>query len=150
RSSYAQRSSNLPSLGSERRKLTQSSVVVAVGVGRKPAPSTQNRFGDVGAPRAPAQLLFDLAGVGEQRRRIAGTPRARVDAKRAIDDLAHGVDNLFDAVALADAEVVDALVAWSERLHHAHVRFDQIFDVDVVADAGTVGRCVVFAEDGDL
>src|SRR5690242_8827676 len=42
-------------------------VLVTVWMSRKPAPGAQDGFGDVGALRAPSELFFDLAGVGEQR-----------------------------------------------------------------------------------
>ena len=49
---------------------------------------------------------------------------------------------------VADEWLVGARVARRGRLDAAQVRVGEVGDVDVVADAGAVGRRVVVAEDG--
>ena len=59
-------------------------------------------------------------------------------------------DHFADAVAAADADVVRQAGSRPDLLQREDVRGGQVIDVDVVADAGAVGRRVVGAEDLDV
>ena len=64
-------------------------------------------------------------------------------------DFARGLDDFADAEAASVAEIVGELVLLAQRIEREHVRARQIADVDVIADAGSVGRFVVGAKNRD-
>ena len=63
-------------------------------------------------------------------------------------DLFDCVDDLADGEAVASAEVVGVAARTIEkRLERGDMGFGEIGNVDVVADAGAVGRVVILTED---
>src|ERR1700750_291988 len=59
-------------------------------------------------------------------------------------------DNLAHRKSLAVTNVVDHLFSRLECFERKHMRLRQVLHVDVVADAGTVRRGVILAEDLDI
>src|SRR5947209_8481105 len=116
----------------------------------EPAPSALDQLADVRALGDPAELARNLVGVGVELRRIPRPAQAHVHLKIARHDGPRGFDDLLYAVAATDTEVIDEVLAWTERSRDEHVRFDQIFDMNVVAHARAVRRRIVFAEDRDF
>src|SRR5450432_4699558 len=111
----------------------------------EPAPRAFDHVPDVRALGYPAELARDLIRIGVELGRIPLATLANVDAKIALDDAARCLDDLFHTVAATDAEVVNQLLArLVEGGCDQHVRLDQVFHVDVIADAGAVWRWVVF------
>src|SRR5258706_225869 len=62
----------------------------------------------------------------------------------------NGVDHLADAKAVPGTEIVDKLAALTQRIEDQNVRAGEVADVNVIADAGAVGRGIVCAEDGNV
>ena len=63
--------------------------------------------------------------------------------------VARGFDHFADAESAAVAEIVGELVLLAQRIEREHVRARQIADVDVIADARSVGRFVIGSENRD-
>ena len=100
----------------------------------------------------PAEHRLGVRRVGVRRRRVAGPPGDDlVGHRRAGDDLGRRPDDVEDRRADAGAEVDGQRVlavrqAAGERVDGLDVGVGEVLDVDVVADAGAVGRRVVVAE----
>jgi hypothetical protein len=95
----------------------------------------------------PAEFALDFGGVGEEAGRVACAAWVLDNLEVLAGNFADGLDDLADGVALADAEVVSTAVAWLESVHDLGVGVGEVFDVDVIADAGAVGGWVVGAEE---
>ena len=106
---------------------------------------------EAGVSRPEPQLAADLRGRGHEPRGIARP--ARADLARApwlpVTFSTRG-DDLPHRVARLRAQVVGpARLSALEGVEGQHVGEGQVLHVDVVADAGAVGRVVVVAEDGE-
>src|SRR5512140_2286376 len=119
---------------------------------RLPLPCRRDDGAQVLKARLPAELPRDPLRAGDQHGGVAGAARAEADGDLTPADVAGDVDDLLDAVpAAAAAQVVRAAgVTLDQRLQRDQVRAGEVAHVDVVADAGSVGRGVVGAEDRDL
>ena len=104
----------------------------------------------VGVLRRPAQPLPQLFRGGYQIRRIAFAARAHGVRHSPAGYFLHRADRFHDAVAgsRADVELVRS-AAGDQVLQRQDMRLRQIVHVDVVADAGAIGRGVIVAKDGD-
>src|SRR5580704_16614067 len=114
-----------------------------------PRPCALDDVVEPGIFRLPSELLTDLLRTGDKHRWIAGAPWALFDRNRMTGNPACRVNDLPNAETDAIADVVDKLVPVFQRLEGEQVGARQILDVDVVADAGTVGGGVVPSEDLD-
>ena len=110
-------------------------------------PGVADDAGQVGVLRRPAQVRADAVARGDQLRRVAGPALADHDRHRVAGDLADGVHDLLHREAGAVAQVVDPVLARRRGRQGQQVGVGEVGDVDVVADAGAVGRRVVLAED---
>ena len=89
----------------------------------------------------------------EEATRAGGSPARRgrsTIGDRAAGDPPRGVDHLADAERPCRCRRCRSAPARLDPLEGAEVGVGQVLDVDVVADAGAVGRRVVGAEDGDV
>jgi hypothetical protein len=93
-------------------------------------------------------LQFFLAG--NENSRITGTARTQFARDSAAGDAFGGVDDFEDRKAAAVADVEGFARDAFNLLESAKVGIGDIEDVDVIADAGSVGRGVVRAEDIDV
>ena len=102
-----------------------------------PRPGGGNDVFELGKFRFPTEFADGFFGGGDQVRRVAGAARF-FDRRNffAGDFLAH-LDDLPHGIAVAVAEVVKTGFAGLQR---QHVRLREVDDVDVIADAGAVGR----------
>ncbi len=105
---------------------------------------------EVGVLGLPAQFGVGLGGVGGQHGRVAGAAGLFGDLEVLARDLFDGVDDLAYGVAVAVAQVVDQFGFLIEFAQGQQVSEAEVFDVDVIADAGAVGGVVVRAEDLDV
>ena len=116
-----------------------------------PVPGGPDDFLQVGVARLPAEEGGGLGARAHEGGRVAGPPGLREQASLDARDLLGGGDDLPDGEAVSISEIV---VIRSPALDEAQeaepVRLGEIVHVDIVADAGTVGRGVVGPEDGDL
>ena len=92
--------------------------------------------------RLPAQLLDGLVRCGHQPGRVAGAARFFHRRNFFAAHLFAHLDDLADGVAVAVAQVVKALLA---RREGEDVRLREVNGVDVIADAGAVGRGIIRA-----
>src|SRR5690606_9433882 len=88
--------------------------------------------------RIPARLGNGAGGRGDEGRRVAAAARGVLRRNRVAGDLAAGVDDLADRVAVAGAEVEDAVRARLVRAQGQQVSVGEVLDVDVVAHRGAV------------
>src|SRR6516225_3395552 len=115
-----------------------------------PLPGALHNALEIAIARLPAELLLDFFRTRHQHRRIARAPRRYSRRYRMAGHAADRLNHFTHAEALAVAQVVNEAVFFLERLEHQQVCLAEIADVDVVADAGTVRRRVVVAENGKL
>src|ERR1700685_193930 len=96
----------------------------------------------------PLQESFGFCGIRDQGWRVAGTARNFFVWNFFTGDLFDGGDDLLDGVSAAGADVDGKTIfAGGEMVESFDVRGGKIVDVDVVADAGAVGRGIGGAED---
>lgn len=99
----------------------------------------------------PAQELIGFCGIGDEGWWIAGTAWADFAADGLAGRGFGGLDYFQDGIAFARAEVDGKGIAFLfEMLKGADVGVGKVVDVDVVAEAGAVGRGIVRAEDLQL
>ena len=120
-----------------------------MGVGGVPLPGGLEDGVESGELRGPGEFAADFVGAGNEERRIAGAARGVERGNRFAGDAGGGGDDLADAGAGADAEVVDVRSGGIERLQDLKMGDGEIVDVDEVADAGAVGSGIVGAVDWD-
>ena len=100
------------------------------------------------ATQPSSRLAAD--GFGDELRRIAFATADRPRRNRVAGDFAADVDDFLHARAVAGAEVeLECTCRGCSFSMAGDVGGGQVVDVDVVADAGAVGRGVVGAEDVD-
>ncbi len=88
-----------------------------------------------------------LSHLATRRRRIAGAARLFAHVELEAGDLLDAREDFAHAVAMPIADVRDQrLAAGAQVVERIQVRGGEVFDVDVVAHAGAVGRRVVGAE----
>jgi hypothetical protein len=97
--------------------------------------------------RNPAQNLPRLGCISDKCGTIARTTWLDFCGNRVSGHFATNVNDLFDGVAVAIAEIERTI---DPRFQCQYVRLGQILDVDVVAHAGAVARFIIIAEDEDF
>ena len=125
-------------------------IVVAVRVRLVPVPGRVDDWLKFEIARLPSELLARTRRVGHQLGRIAWPARARLDGDRLAAGLAAGLDHFANAVAPPDAQVELQPMSRLQSFQGQQMGAGQIVDVDVVANAGAVGRGIILAEDLDL
>ena len=118
-------------------------------------PFPGQRVGDDGIEivelRPPVERRVDARHIGDQRGRITGAAAGNLDGKFAPAGAAHRLDHLEYRMAVAVAAVErGARAAAAQMRERRKMRAREIADVDVVADAGSVGCRIVGAEDVEL
>ena len=98
----------------------------------------------------PAEFLVYFLGVVVEFGGVAGAAGAFFFGVVDAGDAAGGVYDFADGVALADADVVRDLFAGGKGIHGGDMGVDEVFDMDIIADAGAIRRGVVRAVDGDM
>src|SRR5699024_5229441 len=98
----------------------------------------------------PAQQRLDAGDVGDQGRWVSGPTLAHFGHDVTAGHLGAGIDDLLDRGAGSGADVEYGLPgpAGLHVVESGDVCLDEVLDVDVVADAGTIGDVVVVAKDG--
>src|SRR5688572_2186917 len=115
---------------------------------RMPLPRMPDDDLKVGVLRPPPQLTLRAVTGCIEYRRISRTARRRLPGHRVADHLPDRLDHRLHRVRRAGADVEGAGgSATVERREGPDVRRGQIADVDVIAQAGAVGRRIVLAED---
>jgi hypothetical protein len=99
---------------------------------------------------APAEVACGELARRDDPGGVAGARRGDVGLERDAGGVRHGRHDLAHGHAVARAEVVDGFegAALAERAGGCDVRVGEVGDVDVVADAGAVGRGIVVAKNG--
>src|SRR5262249_27031610 len=105
-----------------------------------PIPRSPDDILQVQKSGLPAKLLHRLARGGHQLGRIAGAARAFADWNRKASNSLHRPDHIADAVPAAGPQVEYPKPPGFGSLQGQGVGHGQILDVDVVPDAGAVGR----------
>src|SRR5580692_1218791 len=97
----------------------------------------------------PPEFVANLGGAGDQHGSITGATGGLAGLDSAAGHAPRGFDDLAHAESAAAAQVVDQRSTLAESIKSEHVRLSQVADVNVIANAGAVGRGVVGTEDGD-
>src|ERR1039458_5105668 len=90
----------------------------------------------------PPQLIYRTVRGGHQSGRVAGPARLLDGRDGFARHRLASADNLTDRVAITVAEVVEAALGRGEA---EEMRLGQVEDVNVIADAGAVGRGIIGA-----
>jgi len=98
----------------------------------------------------PTEHALELFLAGNENSGITGTARTQFARDLAAGDTLRRSDNLQDREATAVADVEGFAGNAVDLLKSADVRIGDIEHVDVVADAGSVWRGIVSAEDIDM
>ena len=102
---------------------------------------------EIGVPRLPAELALRALARRAQLGRVALAARRRLPGDRPSDHAAHRVDHALHRVCRPSADIVRCRRgAAFERRERPQVRIRQVADVNVVPQAGSVGRRIVLAE----
>ena len=116
-----------------------------------PVPGGPDDFLEIGVARLPAEDRGGLGARAHEGGRVAGPAGLREHASLRTRDLLGGGDDLPDGEAVSISEIV---VIRSPALDEAQeaepVRLGEIVHVDIVAEAGSIGRGVVGPEYGYL
>src|SRR5687767_13375550 len=124
-------------------------VRVSIRVGQHPAPGRFDDHAQILKLRLAAKLALYLIGACDQDRRIARATWSYADRNFFAGYLPSSVDHFANAVAVtATAKIVDP-AAVAHRAESEDMRSSEIDDVDIVAQASSVGRWVVIAVDLD-
>ena len=100
--------------------------------------------------RFPAESVVKFVFAGDQNGRIAGAAGREFAGDFATGDALGGVENFQDGETAAVADVESLAGNAIEGFESAEVGIGDVHDVDVVADAGAVGRRVIGAKDFDV
>src|ERR1039458_3353734 len=90
----------------------------------------------------PPQLIYRTVRGGHQPGRVTGPARLFDGRNGFAGYLLASADNLTDRIAVTVAEVVEAALGRGEA---EQVRLGQVEDMNVIADAGAVGRGIIGA-----
>src|SRR5688572_7020769 len=112
-----------------------------------PSPGGFDNRPDRGELGSPAKQLVSQPGIGNKFRRIARTPRSDDLGDRAAGYFASSLDHFAHAVAAACAEIHLEGRARLQLLESCQMCRRQVFDMDVVADARSIGSRIIAAED---
>src|SRR5215472_17841278 len=95
-------------------------------------------------PGLPLQELLCARGVGDQRRRIAGTAGSHDSTDWFSSDLLGSMNDLKNRAALSGTQIHGKRFRSVDQAREGKgVRFSEVVDMDVVADTRAVGRGVV-------
>ncbi len=98
----------------------------------------------------PAEDFRSLAGVGDEARGVAFATITVGDWARLARDLFRGINDFLDGKSLASTEVEPVgFTTLHQVVHGTKVRVGEVIDVDVVANAGSIGCVVVGSKDGE-
>src|ERR1035441_4715750 len=118
------------------------SVRVAVGMALVPGPGGGHYVFELRILGLPTQFMHRPVRGGHQPGRVTG-PAGLLDGWNGLTGyLLAGADDFPHRIAVAVAEVVEAAPAWGEA---EEMRLRQVEDVDVIANAGAVGRGIIRA-----
>ncbi len=112
-----------------------------------PCPCALDYFFELGEVCFPAELCYCFRCVGGEDGWVAGSAVGFDYVEVFAGDFFYGFYYFADGVALAVSEVEDEFVFVVEFVECEEVCFAEVLDVDVVADACSVGCGVVCAED---
>src|SRR5216684_1567326 len=98
----------------------------------------------------PTEHALELFLAGDQNGRVAGAPRSEFARDLAAGDALGGIDNFQDRESTAVADVEGFAGNAVDLLKRADVGIGDIEHVDVIANAGSVRRGVIRAEDVDM
>lgn len=115
----------------------------------EPLPSRVDDLIEVGDLWLPAEFVLCPVRRCDQYRRVAGTAVASFDWNFLSCDPPGGIDHFADRKLAAGTEVVAASVAGLNCVDGQNVCFAQIFNVNIVANAGAVFGRVIGAENSD-
>src|SRR5262245_39786870 len=125
-------------------------VRVPVRAATVPLPGRADNGEYVRVLERPSESGLDLRRVGDKGRGIARAARHYAPGHGLTDHRLARLDHLHNGVTRSGAEVVDLRGALVGRADGPPVGVGEVAGVDVVADAGAVGRRVVGAEDVDV
>src|SRR6266403_4136097 len=115
-----------------------------------PRPSRLNNLFERGMRGLPAKGMLKLFLAGNENSGITGTARTQFARDLAAGDTLRRGDNFQDREATAVADIEGLAGNAVDLLKSADVGIGNIEHVDVIADAGSVRRGIVRAEDIDM
>src|SRR5690606_24662183 len=125
-------------------------LAVSAGMLVMPLPRRCDDRHDVVVARCPFELALGERAVGYEFGWVARPARSDCCWNLVAGHLPAGLDDLLDAETVAGAEIQFEGLAGREPLERFDVGVAQVFDVDVIANAGAIGGGIVVAVDGDV
>src|SRR5258706_14164747 len=98
--------------------------------------------------RIPTKFGGDLFWGGNESRGIAGPSRGLNRRDRVTGHFASGFDHFADREAVSTSNVIDQLIALFQSTQRQQMFRDQIGNMDVIANAGSIWGGIVCAENG--
>ena len=99
----------------------------------------------------PAEESLGLGRISIVFRDVAGTARSNDIRNGNIIYAGIGVDQLQNGIAMAGAEIDDLGAGMgSGIITGLYMALGQVNDMDIIPDAGTIGRRIIIAENGEL
>lgn len=115
-----------------------------------PIPRGRNNLIESRVLRRPAQLAANFLAARDEHGGVSGAAREEHVRNLAAGDAAGSFDDFENRVAAAVADVEGIAGKAVDLLESKHMGIGDVEDVDVVADAGAVGRGIVGAKDLDV
>src|ERR1035438_7920340 len=120
------------------------SVRIAIGMALVPGPGGGHDVFELRVFGLPTQFMHRPVSGGHQPGRVTGPARLLDRRNRLAGYLLAGADDFPHRIAVAVAEVVEAAPARGEA---QEMRLRQVEDMNIIPDAGAIGRGIIRAED---
>lgn len=116
-----------------------------------PFPGRSDDFPCIGMGGMPAEDSFTLLGRGDEYSGVAAAARFFSDFEVDARHFFGGVDDITDREAIFTAQIeIGAASTFKKVLHGEYMSISEVYDVDVVTDAGAIRGRIVRAIDRDM
>src|SRR5689334_17566768 len=90
--------------------------------------------------RRPAEFVAEAFAARPELRRIARSAGTDLRRNGMARDATDRFENFLHRIAATDADVVDGAARRLQPIERQEMGVDQVLDMDIIADAGAVGR----------
>lgn len=116
-----------------------------------PFPGRSDDFPRIRMGGMPAKDSFTLLGRGDEDGRVTAAACLFGDFEIDARDFLCGIDDVADGEAIFAAQVeISAVSTFKKVLHGEYMSISEVYDVDVVTDAGAIRGRIVRAIDRDV
>ena len=116
-----------------------------------PFPGRSDDFPRIRMGGMPAKDSFTLLGRGDEDGRVTAAACLFGDFEIDARDFLCGIDDVADGEAIFATQVeISAVSTFKKVLHGEYMSISEVYDVDVVTDAGAIRGRIVRAIDRDM